>query len=70
MTSKGEHLRFYRLVPLFTEERDLEIRQGLAPLMNAFDKESTPFIVDVRRKNVAVKQHSVVARDKCICCML
>jgi len=54
MTSKGEHLRFYRLVPLFTEERDLEIRQGLAPLMNAFDKESTPFIVDVHRKNVAV----------------
>jgi len=55
MTSKGEHLRFYRLVPRFTEERDLEIRQGLAPLMNAFDKESTPFIVDVRRKNVGVK---------------
>jgi hypothetical protein len=55
MTSKGEHLRFYRLVPLFTEERDLEIRQGLAPLMNAFDRESTPFIVDVHRKNVAVK---------------
>ncbi|MFO0998828.1 MAG: suppressor of fused domain protein [Planctomycetaceae bacterium] len=55
MTSKGEHLRFYRLIPLFTEERDLEIKQGLAPLMNAFDRESTPFIVDVHRKNVAVK---------------
>ncbi len=52
-TTKGEKLRFYRLVPLYTEERNLEIRSGLAPLMNAFDKESTPFIVDLERKNVA-----------------
>ena len=39
---------------LIGEGRNLEIRSGLAPLMNAFDKESIPFIVDVKRKNVAL----------------
>ncbi len=56
-TSKGERLRFYRLFPLFTEERQLGIQSGLPELMNAFDRLSTPFVVDLSRPNAGI-QHS------------
>ncbi|WP_425614971.1 suppressor of fused domain protein [Anatilimnocola sp. NA78] len=49
----GEVVQLYRMSPLYTEERDLEIAAGLPALLNAFDRENISFIVDVQRKNVA-----------------
>lgn len=48
----GETIQLYRLFPLYSEERELELRHGLPALMNAFDKANVSFIVDLNRKNV------------------
>ncbi|MEW4561967.1 suppressor of fused domain protein [Bremerella sp. JC770] len=50
----GDRICLYRLMPLFTEERELEIREGMPALLNALDVANIPFIVDMTRKNVAV----------------
>ena len=53
-TSKKGHLvQLYRLTPLYQEERELEKREGTAALMRAFDEYDVPFIVDLKRRNVA-----------------
>lgn len=49
----GKTIKLYRMAPLYTEERQLEIDKGIAALMRAFDKHNVPFIVDLKRKNVA-----------------
>ena len=54
-TEQGAILQLYRVTPLHTDERALEIRSGLPALMNAFDRNSTPFIVDLKRRSVASK---------------
>jgi len=53
-TSDGRLIQLYRLTPLYPEERALERREGIAALLQAFDCEDVPFIVDPRRKNVAL----------------
>ncbi len=50
----GRKIVLYRMSPLSTEERDLELREGIAALMRAFDASSVPFVVDLNRRNVAV----------------
>jgi len=53
LTSRdGRRIQFYRLMPLYTEERELEMKQGIAALLRAFDEESVPFVVDLQRPNV------------------
>ncbi len=52
--SDGNIVQLYRVAPLYTEERDLEIREGAPALVRAFDDNDTPFIVDLDRKNVAL----------------
>lgn len=54
ITKDGRNIRFYRMMPLYTEERDLEIEKGAEYLMRAFDKARIPFVVDLNRRNVAV----------------
>lgn len=51
--TKGETIQLFRMVPLYTEERNLEHRDGPAALMRAFDAANVPFVVDLKRKNVA-----------------
>lgn len=53
-TSDGRLIQLYRLTPLYPEERALERREGIAALLQAFDREDVPFIVDPNRKNVAL----------------
>ena len=48
----GQAVNFYRVTPLYTEERELEIQQGLPALFQAFDQNNMPFVVDVNRKSV------------------
>lgn len=50
----GREIYLYRLTPLYTEERQLEIDQGIAALMHAFDKYDVPSVVDLTRPNVAL----------------
>src|SRR5439155_26347202 len=48
----GRKVQIYRMVPLYTEERNLEIREGIAALMHAFDEFGVPFIVNLERPNI------------------
>lgn len=48
----GTIVQLYRAIPLFTEERDLELRQGYQALFSAFDRSGIGFAVDFKRKNV------------------
>lgn len=49
----GETVQLYRVVPLYTDERELELREGAPALMRAFDRSDVPFVVDVGRRSVA-----------------
>ncbi len=48
----GRKIQLYRLMPLYSEERDFEIAQGIAALLRAFDRSSVPFVVDLNRPPV------------------
>lgn len=52
-TQSGPLVQLYRLMPLYTEERALEMQHGMGALLNAFDQCGTPFVVDLTRRNVA-----------------
>jgi hypothetical protein len=49
----GETVQLYRVVPIYTDERDLELQEGAPALMRAFDRSDVPFVVDVYRRSVA-----------------
>ena len=51
--SDGIEVRAWRVSPIYSTERELELRQGVPALMRAFDRASTPFIVDINRPPVA-----------------
>lgn len=53
VSHEGHTVQLYRMTPLYPEERDLERREGIPPLLRAFDRKSIPFIVDLHRPNVA-----------------
>jgi hypothetical protein len=49
----GETVQLYRVVPIYTDERELELREGAPALMRAFDRNDVPFVVDLNRPSVA-----------------
>jgi hypothetical protein len=49
----GRTIQLYRVFPLYTEERELEIKKGISALIRAFQKAATPLVVDLRRRSVA-----------------
>lgn len=51
--SDGRTVQVYRVSPLYTAERELEIQQGIPALLRAFDRQNVPFIVDLHRKSVS-----------------
>lgn len=51
---EGQTVSLYRLMPLYTEERELELREGAAALMRTLDANNVPFVVDMHRKNVGL----------------
>lgn len=53
----GRTIYLYRLMPLYTEERSLEIKEGIGALMRAFDNFDVPPVVDLARPNVATEKH-------------
>ncbi len=54
-TDDGRTIQLYRLLPLYSEERALEMSQGVAELMRRFDKHDISTTVDLKRVNVALK---------------
>jgi Suppressor of fused protein (SUFU)/Ankyrin repeats (3 copies) len=53
VSREGRTIRFYRMVPLYTSERDLEIREGADALMRALDDHNVGMVVDLKRLSVA-----------------
>lgn len=51
--SDDKRVHFYTLVPIYAEERDLEIRLGVLELLRRFERANVTTIVDVSRVNVA-----------------
>jgi uncharacterized protein len=49
----GRTIIFYQVLPLYTEERDLELEQGILELLTRFDAAEVSEVVDLRRPNVA-----------------
>jgi hypothetical protein len=52
-TSDGRLVQLYQMFPLFTDERQLEIEQGVHALMKALDEAGISFVVDMKRTSVA-----------------
>jgi hypothetical protein len=50
--SDGRFIRLYRMMPLYTEERNLEMREGIGALLRAMDDNDIPFVVQRSRRNV------------------
>lgn len=49
----GETVELYRVTPIYTDERELELREGAPALIQAFDRHDVPFVVDLGRPSVA-----------------
>jgi hypothetical protein len=49
----GRRVVFYTLIPLYTEERDLEKAKGIRELLTLFQSQKVSMIVDVNRPTVA-----------------
>lgn len=45
-------VRFYALVPLYREEMEFKLQQGLDPLIDRLDKQGVNELLNIRRKNV------------------
>ena len=55
-TKDGRVILLHWMLPLYTEERDLELEAGLAHLFELFDRYEVPRVVDINRVNVAKQQ--------------
>jgi hypothetical protein len=51
--AEGHVVQIYQLIPLYTEERALEITEGVPALLQALDRNNISWVVDVKRPNVA-----------------
>ncbi len=49
----GNSVQLYRLFPLYTEERELELATDVGELLRRFDKQGVAFVVNTQRANVA-----------------
>ena len=50
--SDGEIVHLFRISPIHSDERELEMKKGAAALMRAFDRNNVPFVVDLQRPSV------------------
>ena len=53
--SDGRTVQIYQLIPLYTEERALEIAEGIPALLQALDRNNVSWVVDPQRPNVGKK---------------
>jgi hypothetical protein len=48
----GKKVRIYTVIPIYTEERDYEIKHGILPLVRRLEERGYGSVVDVNRANV------------------
>ena len=53
--SNGKLVRYYTMIPLFTDERDFEKKHGIIPLIQKLNEKGETGMVNVRRKSVIGK---------------
>lgn len=51
--TEGRVVQIYQLIPLYTEERALEMAEGIPALLQALDKNNISWVMDPKRLNVA-----------------
>ena len=51
----GKKVQIYTVVPIYTEERDFEIKNGILPLLQRLQESGFTSVVDVNRLNVAIE---------------
>ena len=51
--SDGRKIRFYTVMPIYTEERDFEVKHGIVPLLQRFEEIGIPPTLLPERLNVA-----------------
>ncbi|RJX40467.1 suppressor of fused domain protein [Paenibacillus pinisoli] len=47
----GREINFYAIVPLYSEELDLKLKQGSDPLLDKFEEYGVDELLDVKRRN-------------------
>lgn len=53
---ENKSINFYTLIPLYSEEVDLKLRQGVEALFDGFDKNGINDIIDVKRENTVKRK--------------
>ena len=54
--NEGKTIEFYSIVPLYDEEMNLKLAKGSDLLLDKFDDNDIPEIININRKNVAKKR--------------
>ncbi len=49
--SSGKKINFYQMVPLYQEELDYKLENGLESLLSLFDEEDRLAVLDIKRRN-------------------
>lgn len=52
--SDGRKIRFYTVMPIYTEERDFEVKHGIVQFLQKLEEIGIPPIVLPRRPNMAM----------------
>ena len=50
----GTIINFYSILPIYPEEMDLKLEEGVDALLNLFDEYEISEVIDIHRKNVAL----------------
>ena len=53
-TKDGTIINFYSILPIYPEEMDLKLEEGVDELLNLFDEYEISEVIDIHRKNVAL----------------
>lgn len=53
--SPDKTIHFFSVIPLYQDEMDLKLQEGMDPLFDRFDQHKLTDIIDVNRKNVGKK---------------
>jgi hypothetical protein len=49
------NMNLYQIIPIYNEERHLEVVSGLPALMDALDRNHISLIIDTKRRNAAIE---------------
>ena len=53
-TKDGTLINFYSLIPIYPEEMELKLEEGVDTLLELLDDNNITEVIDIHRKNVAL----------------